>query len=465
MAQAKYDHERIAELRALKRTWPEVADEVGYEGNPYHLRRIHGSWLNRRKKRKVTTEFEYTSSSWISLPEGNEVERTGVSKHRITSLTELFEFFEIPFEYVDGKNGEPIPVSPDYEVLSFKVNSWEQHSVKKGVVTLYQVKATLRPKEAIESREVMEQIWSDMRDDFETHVAPTRRAGFLHTLDLKKGEQPQMLEIILNDPHLGMLAWGKECGVPYDLDIGERDYRRAFEGLLSMARHYNVGKILYLVGNDLFHVDGPGFDAKGGSRGGATTKGTSQDIDTRLARMFTHVRRLIVDCIDATAAMGFDVDVQMVPGNHDRHTLYKLGEVLSAWYRNEPKITVHNSPSVRTYYRYGANVFMFTHGEEFNRNRDNLATIFATECPPEMWVQGKIREIHVGHNHINKQKVWDGRAFDEVWEGRAIRARSLPGLTPEDSWHFESGYKHMRRGTVIVWNEDGGMAGYHEFTL
>jgi hypothetical protein len=323
------------------------------------------------------------------------------------------------------------------------------------------VKATLRPKSPLENREVMEQIWSDFADDASKHSpALSARLPYTEVIGCPDPTRPQLLEIVLNDPHLGMLAWGKECGVPYDLKIGIEDYRTAFRGLLSMHAHYNVEKILLLIGNDLFHVDG----TMEGGKGATTTKGTQQDFDSRLARMFTKVRRLLVDCIDEARVVA-PVDVQIVPGNHDRHTMYKFGEVLNAWYRLDEHVNVKNPPAVRDYYLYGSNLFMFTHGLEFARKRDNLVSVFATECPPELWVKGKIREVHLGHKHINMEKIFTGDPHDTIWEGRATRIRSLPGLTPEDAWHFEEGYKHQRRGTALVWHRAGGLAGLHEFTL
>jgi hypothetical protein len=108
---------------------------------------------------------------------------------------------------------------------------------------------------------------------------------------------------------------------------------------------------------------------------------------------------------------------------------------------------------------------MHTHGEEFKRKRDNLVSVFATECPPEMWAAAKYREIHVGHNHINMQKIYTGDPVEVEWEGRATRVRSLPAITPEDSWHYEEGYKHTRAATAIVFRRSGGVAGLHEFVL
>lgn len=479
----RLSHVEIDDYRDQGYTWPQIAQIDGRAAST-----LRGAYSRRQGDSQGSTSRSEPSAA------PHEEERTvvlsGKADKRITSLAELYEFFEIPYHMIHADDcavaGERMPdnaicecggtpYSDEYEVISFTVkgNSWDvsmkdPKNPRDPIVSTnyqYEVKAYLRPRQELENREVIQGIWDDLREDAAEHVPYQRLEA--PSLILAADEPTQLLELFLADPHLGMLAWGKELGIPYDLDIGLQDYEDAFERLLGYRNIYNVGRILYVVGNDLFHVDGPSFDVKGNSRGGATTKGTSQDFDTRLQRMFTKIRRLIVQCVERAASVA-PVTIQMVPGNHDRQTVYKFGEVLGAWFRHEIEaglIELNNSPNVRSYWGYGANTFMFTHGEEFKRKRDNLATIFATECPAELWVEGKVREIHVGHNHINRQKIWTGEALDEVWEGRAIRVRSLPAITPEDSWHHESGYKHQRRATVMAWRESGGMDGYHEVLI
>ncbi len=161
----------------------------------------------------------------------------------------------------------------------------------------------------------------------------------------------------------------------------------------------------------------------------------------------------------------------MIPGNHDEQTTYKLGEVLQAWYRNDPRVDVKYDvesedeaywPRRRQYYQYGHNALMFTHGMEYKRKRDPLPLLFATECPPMIWATTTHREVHTGHNHIRMSGRYQPE--QDVTETRAIITRSLPGLTPEDAWHYQQGYKHAQAGTALVFRRSGGIAGLHEFT-
>lgn len=365
---------------------------------------------------------------------------TAEQVRRIRSLDDLVEVFAVDLDV--------------WEVSEYKINSWEQHSVQKGVVPLYQAKARLVRRETPWA-EAAREVWDDFIRDAREHAPlPTR---IERPRLLSPGGNPTLAVLAINDPHLGMLAWGKETGAaPQDLDIAVEDYGAAVAALLPFARFYPTARILHIVGNDMQHAD---TAAATGRRGGATTAGTAQDMDTRLAKIFTAARRSAVAAIDAALSIA-PVDVVVVPGNHDHEQSYRLGETLSAWYRNMPEVNIQFSPNKRQFYRYGSNVFMLTHGEEYQRQRDNLPTIFATECPPELWVGAEHREILTGHNH----RLLEGRYHptSEVSETRGIRTRSLPGLTSTDAWHHENGYRHRRAATVLMYRQSGGVAGYHE---
>lgn len=196
-------------------------------------------------------------------------------------------------------------------------------------------------------------------------------------------------------------------------------------------------------------------------RGGITAAGTPQDIDSRLERIRTKIRVAVVRGIDLARTIA-PVDVFLVPGNHDKASNYSLGEVLFAWYRNDDLVDVVYSPMKRKFYNFGKTTLMLTHGEEYRRGRDNLPMIMADECPPEWWVASHngCRDILTGHNHIKLRGKY--HPTSEINESRGIRTRSLPGLTPEDSWHFEQGYRHRRAATLLCYSAEGATVGEHE---
>jgi hypothetical protein len=428
-------------------TWDYIADEFGYVSGEA-LRKAYSRYLKRQNVSRPENfpESAFDSSDTNHLAGYQETTTiSGKSFRNVRSLEDLIEFFDVDTEV--------------WEVKSFNVggSEWDQ-SVKDGTVA-QSVKITAhfvrRPTaERDDALEAVQQAIKDMGEHAPVYT-PVSRAESLG------GGDPMLFELAIHDPHFGMLAWGAEVGgESYDRKIAAEDYARAVGELLSYARLYNTERILYIVGHDMQHVNMAGPN----KRGGTTASGTAQDVDGRISKIFTTIREAAVSGIDKARLIA-SVDVAVIPGNHDPDEMYKLGEVLNAWYRNDPEVNVMFGPSKRQYYGYGANAFMLTHGEEYKRKRDSLPLIMATECPADLWVASEdgVREVHTGHNHIHMQGGYYPTA--EVNETRAIRTISLPGMTATDTWHFESGYKHRRAAMARIYRKSGGTAGVHEFNL
>lgn len=449
------DWEEVRRLRAANVSWADIA--AAYGAKEATVRGAYSRWLSNKREAKQAIDSGATAvkitAHGVNVTYGEEngerfVEGklTHEQLQRITSLDQLLDFFRVD--------------RTQWNVERYRVNAWEQHSVEKGVVPLYQVRAVLVPRVVERELNAAREMVAALIEDAAKHAPayqPVKRAT-----DLAGGD-PVLFELAVFDPHIGMLAWGRETGVDYDTKIAVRDYTAAVDTLLGYSAFYNVERIAYVVGNDFLHVDGPAFDARGGSRGGATTAGTMQDVDSRLAHMFSTGRKALVSGIDKARLIA-PVDVIVIPGNHDEQQMYRMGEVLMAWYRTDPEVKIHYGPQKRYYYQYGVNLLAFTHGLEFDRKRDSLALIMATEAPAEMWASTRHREWHVGHKHIAQELLYMA-PVKTLSEGRAIRIRSLPGLTPIDAWHCSEGYQHLRTATALAFRKGGGIAGLHEHTI
>lgn len=449
----RYDYHAIQHLRLSGRSWPEIAEM--YDAKADTIRGAYSRWLNDPATMALAGEIEdlpQPESTADLIRPTALLTRDDIS--RITTLEELVEFFEVDTE--------------KWQVNNFRINKWESASVKNGITPLYQVRATLgrnMERDAEIAAEVYRQAGEDLARVGMSRPCPDIPERFLSDT-LNADDDLCLLEIAVFDPHIGMYGWAQEVGEDYDSGIGVRRYRDVVNQALRVEQFYNVDRILFVVGNDLSHVDALGVQQKGGT----TTAGTAQDFDSRLPKVFSAIRRAVVAGIDQAALIA-PVDVLVIPGNHDEQTTYKLGEVLQAWYRNDPAVDVKYDveskdeaywPRRRQYYQYGQNGLMFTHGMEYKRQRDPLPLLFATEAPPMLWATTTHREVHTGHNHIRMSGRYAPEA--DVTETRAIITRSLPGLTPEDAWHYQQGYRHAQAGTALVFRRSGGIAGLHEFT-
>lgn len=261
-------------------------------------------------------------------------------------------------------------------------------------------------------------------------------------LRLPKLSDPHLLEISINDIHFAKLAWGVETdGDNYDLDIAESLYEAAVKNLVAKATGFNIERILLPVGNDFFHVDGPG---------NTTANGTPQDTDGRYVKMFVAGEMAVVKAIRFLQQIA-PVDVIWVGGNHDRLSSWHVVHAVKAHFGKTDRVKVDDAPTHRKYYPYGVQLIGFTHGDE--EKHGALPNLMAMERP-DLWAATRHREWHLGHWHKRKETQHVGT---DTHEGVIVRV--LPSLSARDAWHARKGYIGTRAADAFLFSKANGPAG------
>ena len=300
-----------------------------------------------------------------------------------------------------------------WEVKQFEINGWNQGAKnEEGVLVkqlLCQIKAILIKKKSVSNALAeIESLKADAKLCFP--IPPSiYRSSVL--------DPDYCLELSLPDAHFGKLAWGEETGWgDYDTSIAASRYREAIATLMHRTNHFNLSKILFVLGNDLFNAD---------NKQNLTTKGTPQDTDSRYQKSFITVRRLVIEAI-LTLRQKCPVEVVMVPGNHDQLSTFHLGDSLECRFDSDPEVAINNAPSLRKHFGWGNTHILWTHGDR--EKISDLPLLMAAERK-DLWYAAAFHEIHMGHLH----KVWTD-------EKMGVRIRRLPSLSGTDAWHSESGY-------------------------
>jgi hypothetical protein len=358
---------------------------------------------------KPAESSEVSGDDWtITLP-----------KTRIHTLEQLLTYFEVDLSV--------------WEVKRFICNKWEVAAKdaldELQVEPLYQVKAFLERKTNIifakkEIEGLKEEAKAAAKNPFKIKKNPLT-GGY-------------MLEINLIDHHFGKMAWQVETGHPnYDIHIAVDLFWRAFNAILAQTKGFNFDEIYFIVGNDLFNSD----DVQG-----RTTSGTHVSTDARFYKVFSKVRSLTIQAIEVLREYSKMVRVIMVSGNHDKLSVWHLGDSLECFFHKYKDVIIDNRPLYYKYYQFGQVMLMFTHGDL--GKKANYPLMMATE-QSEMFGNTKFREVHVGHKH-----------FKEVIEDHGVRVRQLPALCPPDRWHAENGYTgNLRQTEAFIWNESKGLVG------
>ena len=315
----------------------------------------------------------------------------------------------------------------EWEVIKHIVNSWGSETNEN-----FQVKAWLKKKE----EDILER---DIKEIYESFVERAEKHAPKYKIVHHKKQENNILEICTHDFHFGQLSWGKETGYDdYDINIAKRLYTDSVDYFLSHGEGYKPEKIVFLVGSDWFNSN---------NAENATTRGTRQDEDSRWKKTFTEGHDLVVSAVDLCMAVA-NVDVIVIPGNHDTERSFYLGQFLKAWYRNSKNVNIDNGPTTRKYYQYGYNLLGYTHGDK--EKIDELPLIMAQEAS-DMWGRTKNREMKTGHLHHKKKYI-----FMPIQEHQAVRVVQCPTLAAPDAWHSEKGYHSIREANGNVWNHENG---------
>lgn len=284
-----------------------------------------------------------------------------------------------------------------------------------------------------------------LRELFES--APELQIVDLSIPDDFSEEKDCLYEISIPDIHFGKLAWGEETGEDYDLKIACERFNVAIAELLSRVNLEKVERILLPIGNDMINID---------NNNNTTTAGTPQSVDGRFPKIIRVVKELLIENIVKLATIA-PVDVLVIPGNHDNHTMFMIGEILEAYFYNTEKVAVFNSPEPRKYYQYGLNGFQYTHGD--NEKHPELGLIFATENP-KLWADTRFRVAKLGHFHKTKKLN-----FVSVDEFQGFQVEVLPSLSGTDLWHKKKGYMSNKAAKAFLYHKTKGKIAEFTYTL
>lgn len=219
------------------------------------------------------------------------------------------------------------------------------------------------------------------------------------------------------DIHIGKLADSFETGEEYSSQIAVQRVMDGVDGILNKASGFNTDQILFIIGNDILHVDSPKR---------VTTSGTPQDTENMWYTNFLIAKQLYVDVIERLVTIA-DVHIQYDPSNHDYMSGFMLADTIKSWFSKSKNITFNVSPAHRKYYRYHSNLIGTTHGD--GAKLPDLPLLMAQESSD--WSDTKHRYVYTHHIHSKSSKDYG-----------SVCVESLRSPSASDSWHHRNGYQH-----------------------
>lgn len=220
------------------------------------------------------------------------------------------------------------------------------------------------------------------------------------------------------DVHIGKLATSFESGEEYNSQIAVQRVKEGVNGILAKSNGFNIEKILFVIGNDILHIDTPKRQ---------TTSGTPQDTDGMWYSNFMLAKRLYVECLEMLMQIA-PVHVVYNPSNHDYTNGFFLADALASWFNKSEDVTFDISIAHRKYYVYYDNLIGTTHGD--GAKTQDLPLLMAHEASNE-WALCKNRYIYTHHLHHKVAK-----------DVMSVCVETLRSPSGTDSWHHRNGYQH-----------------------
>lgn len=277
---------------------------------------------------------------------------------------------------------------------------------------------------------------------------------------LPKRETPtgeHLLVIDLADVHFLKLCVQSETGHTYNREVARHRVIEGTRALLRMAQPWGIARILFVMGNDVLHVDGPRT---------STTSGTYQDSEGTIFQGFMDAGSAFDTAISEASQLA-DVDLIHCMSNHDWLMGWALTQAVAGRLRSNPRVraTEYNiSERHRKYYRFERNLFGLTHGDGAKEEKlygmmVKEAREHISECQNLYWllhhVHHKIRKSR-GEIEFLREKDHNGMTAmisgTPNLEGQHVNIEYVRSPSAPDGWHDRNAYVNRQGVECFIYH-------------
>jgi hypothetical protein len=239
------------------------------------------------------------------------------------------------------------------------------------------------------------------------------------------------------DPHVGMLAYGKETGESNDLKIGVDRVQGTLQRLIGWSPPAETAVIINT--GDFFHADN--------QRNVTEASGHQLDVDGRDQKVKFAGVNMLRTAIDFALQRHKKVIVKNLKGNHDPNSAMWLNIALGMFYSNEPRVDIdmEDGNNDHFFHLFGVNYTGATHGHTMKPDR---MYVMMAEDNPEYWNASLYRWCIFGHIH-----------HETVKEIGSLRCESFRQPVPRDSFAHSHAYRAGSSMQSITLHRTDGESG------
>ena len=257
----------------------------------------------------------------------------------------------------------------------------------------------------------------------------------------EEGNADLMAVYPLGDAHIGMRAWGEECGEDWDLVIAEKMFVGGFDRVVKTAPRCKRAVIIDL--GDWMHAD---------NMSGTTERsGHTLDVDGRFGKMAYVAVKILRRMIESALDHHEQVEVICNIGNHNDTSAQLVSIALMNIYENEPRILVHPYAKPFHYITHGKSLIGTHHGHTCKA--DKLPLVMATD-QALAWGASEHRYWYTGHIHHDTLKEYPG-----------VKVESFRTMAGKDAYSVWNGYRASQDMKCIVHNLTDGEVERHTVNI
>lgn len=260
-------------------------------------------------------------------------------------------------------------------------------------------------------------------------TAPVREEISIEVSDLS---DKLLNQYTFTDYHIGMLAWHKEGGDNWNVEIAEKTLKQCFTDMIQRAPKAKSCVINQL--GDYFHFDSMTPETP--------TSGHPLDSDTRAEKMVECAINSFDYLITEALRHHDTVYVVIAQGNHDLYSSIWLRKMFMHMYKNNERLVFIDNSLPFYAFEWGVQMLGYHHGHKVKF--DKLPSLFMDQFR-DMYGRTKKTAIHMGHYH-----------HQEIKEVGTTVVEMHRTLAARDSHASYGGYHSERASDVITYHKDHG---------
>ena len=249
------------------------------------------------------------------------------------------------------------------------------------------------------------------------------------------------LEWTLADVHYGMLAWDKETGADYDIEIAQDLIRGSAEEVFG--RTGKIKSLMLILMGDNFHTDF--FESR------TEKSGNILDVDSRYPKIIRTGVELYINVIEYGLQFAEYEKVTILYGNHDKQTSSVLPLILHYYFKNEPRVDIDLSPAKQHYNYWGCVATTYHHGDGTNKNR--LCGDFTRHVAMQGIPGIKYFYVKVGHTH--------GELVEDI---NGVTYEIVPSPVAKDAYAKGANFSAKRASVATLYHKEYGEIGRYSIT-